>query len=221
MTTTDRGDTVATVLYARVSTIDQTAEHQQTQAEEVGFVIDHVVTDNGVSSGVSTRLAERPQGRRLFDMLRKGDTLVVRWVDRLGRNYEDVCDTIREFMRRRVVIKTVINGFIFDGSTRDPMQMAVRDALIAFMAALGQAQHEATKAAQRAGIERAKGLAERVYRGRKPSYTRAQYESVRTLLAQQIGIGAIAKTTGLTRQTVYRIQDDPAGAEAALLAWSM
>ena len=163
---------MATVLYARVSTIDQTAEHQRTQAEQAGFVIDHVVTDNGVS-GVNTRLAERPQGSRLFECF-GWRYLVVRWVDRLGRNYEDVCDTLREFMRRRVIIRTVINGFIFDGSTREPMQMAVRDALIAFMAALGQAQHEATKAAQRAGIERAKGLAERVYRGRKPSYTRAQ-----------------------------------------------
>jgi putative DNA-invertase from lambdoid prophage Rac len=68
-----------------------------------------VVADEGVS-GVSTRLEERPEGRRLFDMLRAGETLVVRWVDRLGRNYQDVCDIIREFMRRGVVIKTVING---------------------------------------------------------------------------------------------------------------
>jgi putative DNA-invertase from lambdoid prophage Rac len=68
-------------------------------------------------SGLSTRLAERPEGKRLFDMLRAGDTLVVRWVDRLGRNYTDVVDTIREFMRRGVIIKTVINGMTFDGST--------------------------------------------------------------------------------------------------------
>jgi putative DNA-invertase from lambdoid prophage Rac len=68
-------------------------------------------------SGVNTRLAERPEGRRLCDMLRAGDTLVVRWVDRLGRNYADVCDTIREFMRRGVVIKTVINRTAFDGNT--------------------------------------------------------------------------------------------------------
>ena len=71
--------------------------------------------------------------------------LMVRWVDRLGRNYEDVCDTIREFMRRGVVIRTVINNFTFDGATRDPMQQAVRDALIAFMAATSQAQAEATR----------------------------------------------------------------------------
>ena len=50
-------------------------------------------------------------------MLRASDTLVVRWVDRLGRNYEDVCDTIREFVRRGVVIRTVINNFTFDGAT--------------------------------------------------------------------------------------------------------
>ena len=31
----------------------------------------------------------------MFDMLRAGDTLVVRWVDRLGRNYADVTDTIQ------------------------------------------------------------------------------------------------------------------------------
>jgi Resolvase, N terminal domain len=49
-------------------------------------------------------LSSAPKSRRLFDKLRAGDVLVVRWVDRLGRNYEDVCDTIREFMRRGVVI---------------------------------------------------------------------------------------------------------------------
>src|SRR5712671_3722366 len=143
---------MTTVLYARVSTSEQTLDHQRTQAEAAGFTIDAVVADDGVS-GVTTRLAHRPQGRRLGDMLRKGDTLVVRWVDRLGRNYEDVSDTIREFMRRGVIIRTVINGVTFDGATKDPMQQAVRDALIAFMAATSQAQAEATKAAQRAGIE--------------------------------------------------------------------
>jgi putative DNA-invertase from lambdoid prophage Rac len=91
-----------------------------------------------------------------LDKLRAGDVLVVRWVDGLGRNYEDVCDTIREFMRRGVVIRTVTNNFTFDGATKDPMQQAVRDTLIGFMAATAQAQAKATKAAQRAGIEHAK-----------------------------------------------------------------
>jgi putative DNA-invertase from lambdoid prophage Rac len=212
---------MATIFYARVSTADQNIEHQLAHAKAAGFVIDEVVSDNGVS-GVSTRLVERAEGRRLYDKLRKGDVLVVRWVDRLGRNYEDVCDTIREFMRRGVVIRTVINNFTFDGATKDPMQQAVRDALIGFMAATAQATAEATKAAQRAGIEHAKRNEDRAYLGRKPSFTRLQFDTVRGMLGQQaVGIAQIAKTAGLSRQTIYRIKDDPAGSEAALAAWGL
>src|SRR4051812_19713723 len=180
-----------TILYARVSTADQTIQHQQAQAEAAGFHVDEVVSDDGVS-GVSTRLAERPQGKRLFDMLRKGDTLVVRWVDRLGRNYEDVSDTIRQFMRRGVIIRTVINSMTFDGATKDPIQKAVRDALIAFMAATAQAQAEATKEAQRAGIEFAKEAQDGRYKGRKPTFDQRQLQAVRDLLTQGIAISTIA-----------------------------
>jgi DNA invertase Pin-like site-specific DNA recombinase len=208
-----------TVLYARVSTAEQTLAHQRTQAEQAGFVFDAVVADHGVS-GVSTALRERPEGRRLFDMLRKGDTLVVRWVDRLGRNYADVTDTLREFMRRGVVVQTIINGMEFDGATTDPMKCAVRDALIAFMAATAQAQAEASKEAQKAGIAHAKAR-ETAYRGRKPTYSRADLAAVRDLLSAGRGVSDIAKETGLTRQTVYRIKNDPAGAEQALAVWEV
>ena len=205
-----------TILYARVSTSEQTLAHQRTHAESAGFNIDEVVADEGVS-GTTTRLAERPQGRRLFDLLREGDVLVVRWVDRLGRDYVDVCDTIRDFMRKGVIIRTVINQLIFDGATSDPMQQAVRDALIAFMAATAQAQAEASREAQRAGIEHAKGRGS--YRGRKPSYSRDQFNEARARLGRGEGVAAVAKATGLTRQTIYRVHRAPADAEAALSAW--
>ena len=209
-----------TILYARVSTAEQTLDHQRIQAERAGFVIDEVVADHGIS-GVGTTLAERPQGRRLMDKLREGDTLVVRWVDRLGRNYQDVTDTIRELMRRGVIIRTVINAMTFDGATSDPIQQAVRDALIAFMAATAEAQAEANKVAQRAGIDLARereGATK--YRGRKPSFNRQQMEAVQSMLdAGTAGTSAIAKATGLTRQTVLRIASDPAKADALLTAW--
>ena len=212
---------MATILYARVSSTEQTIEHQLGHARAAGFAIDAVVADNGVS-GLHTRLVARRAGRRLLGKLRVGDVLVVRWVDRLGRNYQDVCDTIREFMRRGVVIRTILNNFTFDGATKDPMQKAVHDALIAFMSATAQAQAEATKAAQRAGIAHAKANGDRAYLGRKPSFTRDQLDKVRTMLGQRtVGIAQIAKASGLTRQTVYRIKDNLAGAEAALAAWGL
>lgn len=208
-----------TVLYARVSTIEQTIAHQKTQAEKAGFKIDTLVADHGVS-GIGTILAERPEGKRLFDLLRAGDILVVRWVDRLGRNYQDVTDIIREFMRRGVIIKTVINGMTFDGATQDPIQQAVRDALIGFMAATAQAQAEATKEAQKAGIAHAKNQGDK-YLGRKPTFTRDQLNLVRDMLGHSIGISVIARATSLSRQTVYRLRDDPAAAESSLANWGI
>lgn len=207
-----------TILYARVSTAEQNLDHQLTAAKEAGFSVDEVISDHGVSA-VSTPLAERPDGRRLYDKLRRGDTLVVRWVDRLGRNYQDVTDTIRHFMRQGVVIRTVINRLTFDGATTDPMQQAVRDALIAFMAATAQAQAEATKEAQRNGIDAARDQRPDKYRGRKPSFNRQQLETMRDLLAQGAGASAIAKATGLTRPTVQRLREDMVSAEAVLAKW--
>lgn len=207
-----------TILYARVSTADQTTAHQRQQAEAAGFHIDEVIADEGVS-GVSIPLRERPEGRRLFDKLRHGDVLVVRWVDRLGRNYQDVTDTIRHFMRQGVVIRTVINGMTFDGATTDPMQCAVRDALIGFMAATAQAQAEATKEAQKAGIAYHRAADPAKYRGRKPSYTRAQLDLMRDMLSQGAGASAIAKATGLTRPTVQRLRADLTEAEMVLVKW--
>ena len=208
-----------TVLYCRVSTADQTIAHQRAMADAAGFEIDDVVFDNGVS-GVATRLAERNQGKRLFDMLRKGDVLVVRWIDRLGRNYSDVVDVIREFMRRGVVIRTVINGLTFDGATKDPMQEAVRDALVGFMAAMAEASAEATKAAQRAGIEHARASEPSSYLGRAPSFTAEQVATVREMLATGHSVSAVAKATKLSRQAIYRLKDDPAWAEALIAKWS-
>jgi DNA-binding phage protein len=40
------------------------------------------------------------------------------------------------------------------------------------------------------------------------------------MIDQHQGISAIAKGANLSRQTIYRIEQDPAAAEAALITWS-
>ncbi|MDU8928305.1 recombinase family protein [Alisedimentitalea sp. MJ-SS2] len=210
---------MAVILYARVSTRDQTLEHQISQAEAAGFKIDEIVADHGVS-GVKHRLRDRPEGRRLYDKLRAGDMLVLRWVDRLGRNYRDVTDAVRHFIRSGVTIRTVINDMTFDGATTDPVQQAVRDAMIAFLAATAQAQAEATRSAQQAGIELAKDRGGR-FKGRKPSYDRATFQTVREMADLGHGATSISKHTGLSRQAVLRIRDNPNLAEAALCRWGI
>jgi len=129
-----------------------------------------------------------------------------------------VTDTMRVLLAKGVIIKTVINGMVFDGDTTDPMQQAVRDAMIAFMAAMAEANAAALKVAQRAGIDQAKGNPIK-YLGRKPSYTAGHLRAIEGLLEKGHGASAIAREVGLSRATVIRIKDDLVGAHAAVERW--
>lgn len=220
-----------TCLYVRCSTAEQTSAHQVTQARDAGFEImdEHVITDHGVS-GVSTRLEERDQGRRLFDLLQPGDTLLVRWVDRLGRNYEDVKNVITTFNRKGVTVATVINGMKFEADHKleaqanTDMLKAARDAMLAFMSAMASADATAKREARQAGIDHIKNSPDRSrkYRGKKPSYDRQTFELILRMLSLETrSISQIARETDVSRQTVLRIRDNTKAAESALQKWKM
>ena len=208
-----------TVLYVRTSTSEQTIEHQLSQAKQAGFTFDDVIEDEGVS-GVSTPLAERPNGKRLFDLLRDGDTLVVRWVDRLGRNYDDIQKNIRLFLDRGVTIRTVINSMTFDAKPTDAMAKAIRDAMLSFMSAMAEAQALAMKEAQSAGIAHAKATKPDSYKGRKPSYTAAQVSLIMQRFKEGDGVNKIARDVGLSKFSVSRITRDPDKALESLSRWN-
>ena len=59
------------------------------------------------------------------------------------------------------------------------------------------------------------------YGGRKPSYNREQLAIVQDMLNQSANIVAIAKATNLSRQTIYRIKDNPTATETALTLWGL
>ena len=209
-----------TVLYARVSTTEQNPRHQNAQAEAAGFRIDQTIEDYGVS-GVSVPLEKREGGKRLFDILREGDILVVRWIDRLGRDYDDIQKNIRLFLDRGVTIRTVINNMTFDAKPKDAMIKAVRDAMLSFMSAMAEAQAIATREAQAAGIAAAKASGKAKYRGRKPSFTADQLVQIQQSKADGIGNNEIARRLGLSKFTVSRVCKDLDAAYKKLEAWSV
>jgi putative DNA-invertase from lambdoid prophage Rac len=89
------------------------------------------------------------------------------------------------------------------------------------MAAMAEAQAEATKEAQRAGIAHARETEPKSYRGRKPSFDRDQLATIRDLLAQGVNPTRISEQAGVWRQVVYRVKDDPAKAEGILAEWEL
>jgi putative DNA-invertase from lambdoid prophage Rac len=99
------------------------------------------------------------------------------------------------------------------------MQKAVQDVLIGFVAAMAEVQAEVMTEAQKAGIAHARASEESAYLGRKPSFGRAQLDTIRDMIAQGASPSIVAKVAGVSRQVVYRVKDDPAKTEAILAEW--
>ena len=86
----EEGGCMATYGYARVSTRDQKIDRQVDALK--GFSIDeeHLYID--YFTGVSF---DRPKYLQLLQQIQDGDLLVVKSIDRLGRNYEEILDQWR------------------------------------------------------------------------------------------------------------------------------
>ena len=86
--------------YARVSTTDQNLDLQRDALEAAGC--ERLFTDT--ASGAK---AERPGLKDALKECRKGDTLVVWKLDRLGRSLPHLVETVRDLMGREVGFKSL------------------------------------------------------------------------------------------------------------------
>ena len=154
------------------------------------------------------RISQRPTYRRSSCMGRKAK--------------DDVCDTIREFMRRGVVIRTRHQQFRIRRRHQGP-DAASRPRRADRLHGRDCFRPSRSDQGRPAGRNRARQAEFRpCLPWPQPELQRDQFNAARAMLGQEaLGIAQIAKETGLMRQAVYRIKDDPVGAEAALAMWGM
>lgn len=139
------GWNMAIIGYTRVSTDEQSVESQRYSIEQT-HKIEEWFTDEGVSGAV--KAMDRPGFSELFKYVRKGDTLIVPAVDRLGRDTIDVLSTVDALVRKGVSIISLREGF--DLST------PIGKAMLTMLAAVAELERSNIKARQMAGIARAK-----------------------------------------------------------------
>jgi putative DNA-invertase from lambdoid prophage Rac len=120
-----------TFAYCRVSTADQTSEHQVLEIAAAGFHVEpHRVISETVSG--STPAFERKGFRKLIDRLETGDVLIVTKLDRLGRNAMDVRATVEKLESEGVRVHCLALGGIDLTSAAGKMTMAVINAVAEF-----------------------------------------------------------------------------------------
>lgn len=162
------------IYYGRVSTSEQNIRQQQVEALALGCNFSYF--DEGVS-GYHVSPNERREWQKVMAALRAGDTLYVRWLDRISRRYDELHKTMQELMQRGVTVHCTMNGMFFDGASDNPIAKATRDAILAFMAAQGEMDYLNRKEMQRRGIEIAKQ--EGRYNGRPKTIADAEVASWR------------------------------------------
>lgn len=136
---------MAVIGYLRVSTGEQSVGAQRHSIEQT-HKVETWFADEGVSGAVKALL--RPGFAELFKFIRKGDTLIVPAVDRLGRNTIDVLNTVEALQSKGVSIISLREGF--DLST------PIGKAMLTMLAAVAELERSNIKTRQMAGIAKAK-----------------------------------------------------------------
>jgi putative DNA-invertase from lambdoid prophage Rac len=196
------GATMRRIYYGRISTTDgQSSASQYADAEAQGIDRRDVFIDEGVS-GYHVAPMDRPQWQHVERDLRHGGTLVVRWLDRISRRYDELHATMRRLMDAGVRVECTLNGMAFDGTATDAINKATRDAVLAFMAAQGEADYLNRREMQARGIAIAKADGSYATVGRK---RKADYAAVREWRAEQgASIAQTAAQFGISTAAVKR-----------------
>lgn len=177
--------------YARTSTIEQTAglEAQLRDLSKAGC------SDKVFQEQVSS-VDHREQLEQALDYIRDDDTLVVTRLDRLARSVRNLVDIIDTLKAKNAHLK--ILDMNLDTSS------ATGELMLNLLASIAQFERELMLERQREGIAKAKRDGK--YKGRAPT-ARKHSDTVIRLHANGIGASQIARETGISRSSVYRILD--------------
>ena len=176
--------------YARVSTSQQSLDIQINALKDAGVEPNRIFTDKITGSHT-----EREGLNLLRVKVEKDDILIVKKLDRLGRDTADMINLIKEFDQLGVAIRFLDDGISTEG-TMGKMVVTILSAV---------AEAERARILERTNEGRIEAKAKGVKFGRK---RRIERERIAKLKAEGMGATAIAKQLNIGRSTVYKILGD-------------
>ena len=178
-----------TVLYARVSSLEQRTDRQVT-----GISVDKVFEDK--CSGKDTN---RPKLIECLTYLRDGDTLHCHSIDRLARSLRDLLNIVEDLLGRGVKIIFHKEGMEFGGSNPNPSQALYLNIL----GAVAEFERQMIRERQAEGIALARQRNAYDRCGRKCLLTPKQIDEIKLRLANGEPLAPIAREYKVSRQTIY------------------
>lgn len=173
--------------YARVSTSQQSLDLQVRSLKEAGVKTSRIYTDKA-----SGNTPDRDGLQLLRVTVEEGDVILVKKLDRLGRDTADMIQLINEFDKLGVAIRFLDDGISTEGT--------MGKMVVTILAAVAQAERQ--RILERTNEGRVEAISKGIKFGRKRTVDR---EKVLYMTAQGIGPTEIAKQLDIGRSTIYKL----------------
>ncbi|NJE41267.1 recombinase family protein [Faecalicoccus pleomorphus] len=187
--------------YIRVSAKDQHEDRQVAELLPLVSSRSHLIIEKQ-----SGKNFERPKYQWLKDIMDKGDTLVIKSLDRLGRNYSQIKEEWHELVKQGIYIK-VLDSPILDTSeykNNDLMAQFISNVVLEVLSFVAENERKNIKSRQAEGIAIAKATGKHLGRPRAsfpPNwsivYSQWKQDSITAVQAM--------KECGLTKTTFYKL----------------
>lgn len=186
--------------YARVSTVTQNLDRQLHELLKIGILEQNIFTDKE-----SGKDFNRANYKKLLRKLKPGDTLFIKSIDRLGRNYNMVLDEWRILTKVREIDIVVIDMPLLDTRIegKNLVGKFIADVVLQVLSFVAENERETMKQRQAEGIRMAKLRG--VKFGRPSIAIPNNFIEIATLYKQRkISSSKACELTNLSRGTFFR-----------------
>lgn len=186
--------------YVRVSTKDQNEARQMIALEGYGVASDCIFVDKQ-----SGKDFDRPAYMKLMKKLKCGDLLIIKSIDRLGRNYDEILEQWRIITKKICADIFVLDMPLLDTRTqnRDLTGTFIADLVLQILSYVAQTERESIKQRQAEGIAAAK--ARGIHFGRKPLELPENFEKIcAEYKSGMLTVRAAAEILSMSTSSFYR-----------------
>ena len=185
--------------YIRVSTREQNEDRQRIALEDFGIPKRQIFVEKQ-----SGKDCNRPVYQRLLKKLEPTDVLVVKSIDRLGRNYKEILEQWRIITKERGANIVILDMPILDTRQgKDLIGTVISDIVLQLLSYVAETERAFIRQRQAEGI--AAAMARGVRFGRERMARPIQFDSLRDQWSRgDISARAAARLLGITHSTFLR-----------------
>ena len=185
--------------YVRISSKEQNIARQMIAMKEFGVPPEHTYVDRQ-----SGKDFNRPEYKRMMRRLKKGDTVVIKSIDRLGRNYDEIIEQWRIITKEKQASIVVLDMPLLDTRQgRDLTGTLIADIVLQLLSYVAQTEREFIRQRQAEGIRAAQEKG--VQFGARPKQRPPEYEACKQAwLSEQMSSRQAGEILHVSHKTFLR-----------------